>query len=188
MYKPWNCSFAGFFVIELYEEGSPEPLYMANRSVEDLPIDVRWSLPDRGNVRYRLLVKAVQDGVVVDTLKSTIIVPPQEVKAVLKMERKSYRAGETARFTITNLGDTPLAFGTPYKVYKWVNGTWVFCDELTPDLWTMQLIILPSGGKFTQGISLKGAEPGLYKVVKEVGGEGTGITLTLWDTFVVVEG
>ncbi len=188
VYKPWNCSFAGLFVVELYEEGNPEPLYTAVRSVVELPIDVRWRLPDKGNTRYRLVVRAVEGGRVVDTLESTIVVPPQEVKAVLRMERKSYRVGEVAYFTIINLGDTPITFGSPYAVYKWVNGTWVFCDELTPNLWTMELYLLPGGGNYTQGISLEGAEPGLYKVVKKVGGEGTRITLTLWDTFVVVEG
>ncbi len=187
-YKPWDCNFSGFFIVELYGERSREPLYVANHSVEELPIEVRWKLPDKGGTRYRLLVKAVEDGVVVDTLESTIVVPPQEVKAILRMERKSYRVGETAYFTITNLGDTPLTFGSPYEVYRWINGTWVFCDELTPDLWTLELHVLPSGGNFTQGISLRGAEPGLYKVVKRVGGEGTRITLTLWDTFVVVGG
>ena len=188
VYGSWNCNFSGFFVVELYEEGNPEPVYMTNHSVKELPLHVEWRLPYKENTRYRLAVKAVQNGVVVDTLRSTIIVPPQEIKVDFRMDKKIYRVGETAYFTITNLGETPLTFGSPYEVYRWVNGTWVFCDELTPDIWTMELHILLSGGNFTQGISLKDAEPGLYKVVKKVSGEGTRMVLTLWDTFIVVEG
>lgn len=104
-----------------------------------------------------------------------------EGKAVaeMRLDRRVYRVGDTARLTVVNLGEAPLILGRPYRIYWWNGSAWEFSDRLTPDVWTMEVYILKKGDSFTQELSLEGARPGRYKVVKEALEEGADLRLTL---------
>ena len=155
-------------------------VYKSEAAAERLPGSIKWTIPPGSEpAKYRLLLLLAIDGSIVDYMDSVVIVPEQKVEAKMTTDKTVYRVGETIKLTITNLGDTPVGVGRPYEVYYWNGSAWVFSDELTPDIWTLELILLEKGESFTQEISLEKAVPGKYKVVKRVFGEGTDIAVEL---------
>ena len=87
--------FDGYFFIDLYrvEENETYTLIKsAYHNSSTLPIRISWSLPGEARVDYMLVILAVdRDGKVVDCVKSWVTVPPQKVRAELKLDRKVYR-------------------------------------------------------------------------------------------------
>ncbi len=190
LYKPDDYFFNGTYVVRIYgfNDNGGSIVLSRNISAHGLPVNIRWRIPVEGYYhKYVVLVLAVENNSVIDCIKGYVIVPEQEVKAKLVLDKDIYRVGETVEFKIVNLGDTPISFGRPYQVYYLNNSEWVLADKLTPDVWTMELIVLEKNHSFTQQISLENAVPGKYKIVKIVHGEGTNITIRLEAEFTVID-
>lgn len=180
--------FNGEIILCIYKVSSlgETLVYKGEAPAERLPGSLRWTIPPGSEpAKYKLLLLLAINGSIVDYIDTVVIVPEQKVEAKMTTDKTVYKVGETVKLTVTNLGDTPIGVGRPYEVYYWNGSAWVFSDELTPDAWTMELILLEKGESFTQKISLNKAVPGKYKVVKRVFGEGTDITVELEAEFEV---
>lgn len=57
--------------------------------------------------------------------------------------------------------------GSVYRVEYYNGSAWVLSDELTPDVFTMEVRGIPLGRFMEWSIHLDGAPPGKYRVVKE---------------------
>ncbi len=190
VYMPSLYRFNGTYIVRLYGIiGDNESLIAyENISASDLPVNILWNIPLHDYYHnYTIIVAAVENNTVVDCIVGYVIVPEQEVKARLLLDKSTYRVGETVSFTIVNMGKTPISFGRPYEVYYWNGSSWILDKNLTPSTWTLELIVLNANQSFIQHISLEKAVPGIYKVVKMVHGEGTNISLTLEAEFIVVD-
>ncbi len=87
---------------------------------------------------------------------------------LMKTDKEVYDPGEVAKVRLVNLGSTRVWTGSDFLVERLEGGEWVFSDELTPDYFTLELRILEPGGSMEWTIALGEAEPGEYRVVKEV--------------------
>ncbi len=189
VHKPGDYLFNGTYIVEIYGFNDDKESIMLSRNISayDLPVNIQWIIPvEDYHHKYVVLVLAVENNSVIDCIMGYVVVPKQEVKARLVLDKNVYHVGETVEFKIVNLGDTPISFGRPYQVYYLNNSKWVLADELTPDVWTMELIVLEKNRSFTQQIGLENAMPGRYKIVKIVHGEGTNITMRLEAEFTVI--
>ena len=188
-YRAWDCLFNGTIRVEVHAyRGMDKALvHSGNFTLNDLPIHVAWSIPGEGYPeRYKLTVSAIDDGSVVDLFQWVLFVAePPRLNATLTTDKDAYRAGETLRLIIVNYGEEPILVGRPYTVYRLVNDTWVLCRRLTPSAWTAEAYLVPGGLNFTLTISLEGAEPGVYKIVKKVYGYRDPVGMLLETRFVV---
>ncbi len=191
VHKPAEYVFNGTYVVRIYglDNDRGSPILSKNISAQDLPANILWKIPSKNYHRkYVVIALAVENNSIVDCIRGIITIPEQEVKAKILLDKNVYRVGETVEFKIVNLGGTPISFGRPYQVYYLDNGKWVIADNLIPDTWTMELIVLEKNGSYAQRISLENAVPGQYKIVKIIHGEGTNITMRLETEFTVIGG
>ncbi len=188
VHEPVSYKFNGSFIVEIYGLSSNGISLILSKTfhANELPVSVEWRIPEIFHPRYTILVLAVENNTVLDCIRGDIRVPEQHIQAIMKLDKNTYHIGETVKLEIINLGETPVSLSRPYEIYYWDNGQWVFADELTPDAWTMELIVLGKYHSFTQYISLENAVPGKYKVVKVVHGEGTNAYMRLEVEFTVV--
>lgn len=150
--------------------------------------NIKFDLPQVQGAKYLLVVEAIMNNTVVDMIRSYIIVPIQYMDAAIYTDKQIYRPGEKLTYAVINLGSDPIIFGPYYyKIYKYIGGSWIIDNELTPrfipDI-AMIVYAVQSRG-FT--ISLNNASPGLYKIVIEVEGVSTGKRLNLETTFIITE-
>ncbi len=195
IYRSETYRYNLIFVVKLFriEEGG-YLILLGNRSIDGRVIDnpvgfigrSYFVLPMDDGVRYLLVVEAREDDVVVDMIKSIIIVPIQTMDAEIYLNKKVYRPGDSLTYTIVNLGEDPIIFGPCYKIYRWNGETWVLDDKLTPKFYSLIAIMLYRGKQGSFTISLDNARPGLYKILVEVEGETTGIKKTLEAEFIVM--
>ena len=118
-------------------------------------------------------------------LALTLYMTSQE-GVVLKTDKKVYSKGDVVKVKLVNLGGNPVWFGSAYRVEYYNGSAWVLSDELTPDFFTMELRMLQPGHSFEWTIQLGGADPGKYRVVKEVWLDNSGNErITLYAEFEV---
>jgi len=143
-------------------------------------------LPDLHGVKLYIVLEALRNGVLIDYIMSTITLVAH-VDAELYLDREVYKVGDELRFKMVNTGIEPIIFGVNYTIYRWNGSTWVVDERLTPKCWIDILYVLNPGFSMTLSASLNDAQPGKYKIVKDVEGEYTGIKSLLEAEFGVIE-
>ena len=160
---------------------------MFEKSYDTYPFNFSYKIPEEVEDKaYIILIQAISDGEVIDNLLSMVRVPKQDINITLMLDKRFYTPGETATLTIINNGPTPITFGLMYEIYRWNGSTWILDETLTPDFWPLVAYITEPGKKWSQSISLEGASPGKYKVVKTVEAMGTEISKTLEVIFYII--
>lgn len=147
----------------------------------------RIRLPDLHGEKLYVVVEALRDGIVVDYIMSNITLV-SHVDAELYFDKEVYKVGDKLRYTIVNTGIEPIIFGVNYTIYRWNRSTWIVDERLTPKCWIDILYVLYPNSSKTLSISLDNAEPGRYKIVKDVEGEYSGIKCLLEAEFKIIEG
>ncbi len=90
----------------------------------------------------------------------------------LTTDRETYKQGEKAVVTLRNLGNLGLkniyTGVDDYRVEIYKNGHWEICEALTPKDNPEVLLQLSPGGIYKLTVNLGDAQPGKYRIVKEV--------------------
>jgi len=173
-----NISFKIYFV-RIWPQ---PPEIVIEKEFKSSPFRVGYILPDEEDVMYAILVYAMENNEVVDILPSLVFVPLQKVNVKMLLDKDVYHVGDTLILTLVNEGPTEILFGYPYKLYRWNGTDWV--EVVPPDrVFPLVGLILEPGKSWSQKIVLKSLEPGIYKIVKTVEGEGTNIRISLEATF-----
>ena len=110
-------------------------------------------------------------------------------KATLSVNKQEFRSGDTLELTIRNRGLTCLYYGQPYTIeYFDEHWGWVEVPWLYPEVWLSWLRSLPPFCSYTQSTKLFRVFVGTYRISKEVTVGDTNISMTLTETFPVIEG
>ena len=169
------------FIIRIWPQ---PPIILYEKAFNSTPFKVSYDLPDDEDTIYGIFVYAFNDSEVVDILKSLIVVPVQEVKARMILDREVYRLGDTLTLTIVNDGPTYILTGYFYRLFKWNGSSWIEVPPPDKTFVSVGILVKP-GNSWSQQILLENLEPGRYKIVKTVDGEGTDITLNLEAVFTI---
>lgn len=161
------------FTLQVYRIGDTlELLYSGYAEPSGVTV-VGWRLPRDGDVRYLLLLAALDGDDVAGVACSIVETPSRAPVVMVYMDKPRYRPGDTAGLIVINEGPRSIEFGRMYTVYRW-NGSGWERSPVTPSVWTMELIVLHPGGAHVEEVSLARAEPGVYRIVKTINVEGAG--------------
>ncbi len=194
VYRPKYYRYNLVFIVKLFRiETGGYLIQLDNKTIDVSGTDkvagfigeVYFSLPMSEGVKYLLVVEALENGTVIDMIRSIIIVPIQVMNARLTLDKKVYAPGDTLTYTIVNIGGEPVMIGYCYEIYRWTGESWVLDDKLTPDICILVGILLKPGGRWSNTITLDDAKPGLYKIVVEVRGETTNKVKKLSQEFII---
>ncbi|MCD9025068.1 immunoglobulin-like domain-containing protein [Cohnella silvisoli] len=153
--------------------------YMADiKNTVDGRLDFSYNIPEQPNTNYLLSIEIVSpEGVVEDTMLAPIFVPPNELNARLTVKQPIDGSGQT-ELSLYNAGPTELYFGYGYGIYQKVSDGW----KLLPDDSAVPAIgfRLKPGESHQEEVRFPGKlEPGDYRVVKQIEGYMTDVSVKL---------
>ncbi|MFD0716915.1 immunoglobulin-like domain-containing protein [Paenibacillus sp. GCM10027626] len=153
--------------------------YVADiKNTVDGRLDFSYKIPEQPNTNYLLSIEIVSPkGVIEDTLITPIFVPPNELNARLTVKQPTKNT-ERTELSIYNAGPTDLNLGYGYSIYRKESAGW----KMTPNELAVPAIAIhvKPGESFKEQVLFpQNLQPGQYRLVKNIEGNNTDLTVNL---------